>query len=295
MLNVELGIRHINSSFIIQHSTFNTTPHSTLLPNSTFNIQHSTLPKMKFISWNVNGLRACVGKDFENQFKELDADFFCLQETKMQEGQLDLQFEGYESYWNYAEKKGYSGTAIYTKHKPLSVSYGMGIEEHDHEGRIITLEYDQFYLVTCYTPNSQTELKRLDYRMTWEDDFRKFLKSLDAKKPVVICGDLNVAHEEIDIKNPKTNRRNAGFTDEEREKMTVLLNDGFTDSFRYLHPDEVTYSWWSYRFKAREKNAGWRIDYFLVSDRIKEQITQAKIHTEIMGSDHCPVEVDLTF
>ena len=287
MLNVELGIRHINSSFNIQHST--------LLPNSTFNIQHSTLPKMKFISWNVNGLRACVGKDFENQFKELDADFFCLQETKMQEGQLDLQFEGYESYWNYAEKKGYSGTAIYTKHKPLNVSYGMGVEEHDHEGRIITLEYDQFYLVTCYTPNSQTELKRLDYRMTWEDDFRKFLKSLDAKKPVIICGDLNVAHEEIDIKNPKTNRRNAGFTDEEREKMTVLLTDGFTDSFRYLHPDEVTYSWWSYRFKAREKNAGWRIDYFLVSDRIKEQITEAKIHTEIMGSDHCPVEVDLTF
>ena len=287
MLNVELGIRHINSSFNIQHST--------LLPNSTFNIQHSTLPKMKFISWNVNGLRACVGKDFENQFKELDADFFCLQETKMQEGQLDLQFEGYESYWNYAEKKGYSGTAIYTKHKPLNVSYGMGVEEHDHEGRIITLEYDQFYLVTCYTPNSQTELKRLDYRMTWEDDFRKFLKSLDAKKPVIICGDLNVAHEEIDIKNPKTNRRNAGFTDEEREKMTVLLNDGFTDSFRYLHPDEVTYSWWSYRFKAREKNAGWRIDYFLVSDRIKEHITEAKIHTEIMGSDHCPVEVDLTF
>lgn len=275
MLNVELGIRHSNWQFNIQHSTL--------------------LQKMKFISWNVNGLRACVGKNFENQFKELDADFFCLQETKMQEGQLDLQFEGYESYWNYAEKKGYSGTAIYTKHKPLNVSYGMGVEEHDHEGRIITLEYDQFYLVTCYTPNSQTELKRLDYRMTWEDDFRKFLKSLDAKKPVVICGDLNVAHEEIDIKNPKTNRRNAGFTDEEREKMTVLLNDGFTDSFRYLHPDEVTYSWWSYRFKAREKNAGWRIDYFLVSNRIKEQITEAKIHTEIMGSDHCPVEVDLTF
>ena len=289
MLNVELGIRHINSSFIIQHSSpFNIPP--------PFNIQHSTLlQKMKFISWNVNGLRACVGKDFENQFKELDADFFCLQETKMQEGQLDLLFEGYESYWNYAEKKGYSGTAIYTKHKPLNVNYGMGVEEHDHEGRIITLEYDLFYLVTCYTPNSQTELKRLDYRMTWEDDFRKFLKSLDAKKPVIICGDLNVAHEEIDIKNPKTNRRNAGFTDEEREKMTVLLNDGFTDSFRYLHPDEVTYSWWSYRFKAREKNAGWRIDYFLVSDRIKEQITEAKIHTEIMGSDHCPVEVDLTF
>ena len=283
MLNVELGIRHSNWQFNIP-------------PHSTFNIQHSTLSqKMKFISWNVNGLRACVGKDFENQFKELDADFFCLQETKMQEGQLDLQFEGYESYWNYAEKKGYSGTAIYTKHKPLNVSYGMGVEEHDHEGRIITLEYDQFYLVTCYTPNSQTELKRLDYRMTWEDDFRKFLKSLDAKKPVIICGDLNVAHEEIDIKNPKTNRRNAGFTDEEREKMTILLNDGFTDSFRYLHPDEVTYSWWSYRFKAREKNAGWRIDYFLVSNRIKEQITEAKIHTEIMGSDHCPVEVDLAF
>ena len=283
MLNVELGIRHSNWQFNIP-------------PHSTFNIQHSTLSqKMKFISWNVNGLRACVGKDFENQFKELEADFFCLQETKMQEGQLDLQFEGYESYWNYAEKKGYSGTAIYTKHKPLNVSYGMGVEEHDHEGRIITLEYDRFYLVTCYTPNSQTELKRLDYRMTWEDEFRKFLKSLDAKKPVIICGDLNVAHEEIDIKNPKTNRRNAGFTDEEREKMTILLNDGFTDSFRYLHPDEVTYSWWSYRFKAREKNAGWRIDYFLVSNRIKEQITEAKIHTEIMGSDHCPVEVDLAF
>ena len=280
MLNVKLGIRHINSLFIIQHSTFN--------------IQHSTLSKaMKFISWNVNGLRACVGKDFENQFKALDADFFCLQETKMQEGQLDLKFEGYESYWNYAEKKGYSGTAIYTRHQPLSVSYGMGVEEHDHEGRVITLEYDSFYLVTCYTPNSQTELKRLDYRMTWEDDFRKFLKALDAKKPVVVCGDLNVAHQEIDIKNPKTNRRNAGFTDEEREKMTDLLNDGFTDTFRYLHPEEVTYSWWSYRFKAREKNAGWRIDYFLVSDRLKEQITEAKIHTEIMGSDHCPVEVDL--
>ena len=248
---------------------------------------------LRFISWNVNGLRACVGKDFEIHFKALDADFFCLQETKMQEGQLDLKFEGYESYWNYAEKKGYSGTAIYTKHKPLSVSYGMGVEEHDHEGRIITLEYDQFYLVTCYTPNSQTELKRLDYRMTWEDDFRKFLKNLDAQKPVVICGDLNVAHEEIDIKNPKTNRRNAGFTDEEREKMTQLLNEGFTDSFRYLHPEEVTYSWWSYRFKAREKNAGWRIDYFLVSDSIKDKITEAKIHTDIMGSDHCPVEIDL--
>ena len=273
MLNVELGIRHSNWQINIQHSTFS--------------------QKMKFISWNVNGLRACVGKDFENQFKELDADFFCLQETKMQEGQLNLQFEGYESYWNYAEKKGYSGTAIYTKHKPLNVSYGMGVEEHDHEGRIITLEYDQFYLVTCYTPNSQTELKRLDYRMTWEDDFRKYLKSLDAKKPVIICGDLNVAHEEIDIKNPKTNRRNAGFTDEEREKMTVLLNDGFTDSFRYLHPDEVTYSWWSYRFKAREKNAGWRIDYFVVSDRLRDNIKDAYILPEIMGSDHCPVGLDI--
>lgn len=248
---------------------------------------------MKFISWNVNGLRACVGKDFVGAFKNLDADFFCLQETKMQEGQLDLKFDGYESYWNYAEKKGYSGTAIYTKHHPQSVNYGMGVEEHDHEGRVITLEYENFYLVTCYTPNSQNELKRLDYRMTWEEDFHKFLKSLDAKKPVVICGDLNVAHEEIDIKNPKTNRRNAGFTDEEREKMTLLLDDGFTDSFRYLHPEEVTYSWWSYRFHAREKNAGWRIDYFLVSDSIKEKITEAKIHTEIMGSDHCPVEVDL--
>ena len=248
---------------------------------------------MKFISWNVNGLRACVGKDFEKQFKELDADFFCLQETKMQEGQLDLSFDGYESYWNYAEKKGYSGTAIYTKHKPLAVSYGMGVEEHDHEGRIITLEYETFYLVTVYTPNSQNELRRLDYRMTWENDFRKFLKGLDAKKPVIVCGDMNVAHEEIDIKNPKTNRRNAGFTDEEREKMTELLNDGFIDTFRYKYPEQVTYSWWSYRFKAREKNAGWRIDYFLVSQRLKDQIEDAKIHTEIMGSDHCPVEVDL--
>ena len=248
---------------------------------------------LKFISWNVNGLRACVGKDFEKQFKELNADFFCLQETKMQEGQLDLSFDGYESYWNYAEKKGYSGTAIYTKHKPLAVSYGMGVEEHDHEGRIITLEYETFYLVTVYTPNSQNELRRLDYRMTWETDFHKFLKDLDAKKPVIVCGDMNVAHEEIDIKNPKTNRRNAGFTDEEREKMTELLNDGFIDSFRYKYPEQVTYSWWSYRFKAREKNAGWRIDYFLVSERLKDQIEDAKIHTEIMGSDHCPVEIDL--
>lgn len=248
---------------------------------------------MKFISWNVNGLRACVGKDFEAIFKSLDADFFCLQETKMQAGQLDLQFEGYESYWNYAEKKGYSGTAIYTKHKPMNVSYGMGIEEHDHEGRVITLEYDNFFLVTVYTPNSQNELRRLDYRMTWEVAFRQYLKTLDAKKPVVVCGDMNVAHEEIDIKNPKTNRRNAGFTDEEREKMTELLADGFIDTFRFKYPEQVTYSWWSYRFKAREKNAGWRIDYFLVSERLKEDIEDAKIHTEIMGSDHCPVEVDL--
>lgn len=248
---------------------------------------------LKFISWNVNGLRACVGKDFESQFKELNADFFCLQETKMQEGQLDLSFDGYESYWNYAEKKGYSGTAIYTKHKPLNVSYGMGIEEHDHEGRIITLEYETFFLVTVYTPNSQTELRRLDYRMNWEQDFHRFLKGLDEKKPVIVCGDMNVAHEEIDIKNPKSNRRNAGFTDEEREKMTELLKDGFVDTFRYKYPEQVTYSWWSYRFKAREKNAGWRIDYFLVSERLKEQIEDAKIHTEIMGSDHCPVEVDL--
>ncbi len=248
---------------------------------------------LKFISWNVNGLRACVGKDFENQFKELDADFFSLQETKMQEGQLDLTFEGYNSYWNYAEKKGYSGTAIYTKHQPLSVSYGMGVEEHDHEGRVITLEYEKFYLITVYTPNSQTELRRLDYRMTWEADFRKFLKNLDAKKPVIVCGDMNVAHEEIDIKNPKGNRKNAGFTDEEREKMTELLNDGFTDTFRYKYPEQVTYSWWSYRFKAREKNAGWRIDYFLVSDRLQTNIADAKIHTDIMGSDHCPVELDL--
>ena len=223
----------------------------------------------------------------------MDADFFCLQETKMQEGQLDLTFEGYNSYWNYAEKKGYSGTAIYTKHQPLSVSYGMGVEEHDHEGRVITLEYEKFYLITVYTPNSQTELRRLDYRMTWEADFRKFLKNLDAKKPVIVCGDMNVAHEEIDIKNPKGNRRNAGFTDEEREKMTELLNDGFTDTFRYKYPEQVTYSWWSYRFKAREKNAGWRIDYFLVSDRLQTNIADAKIHTDIMGSDHCPVELDL--
>lgn len=246
---------------------------------------------MKFISWNVNGLRACTGKGFEEAFNTLDADFFCLQETKMQEGQLDLQFDGYESYWNYAEKKGYSGTAIYTRRHPLSVSYGIGIEEHDREGRVITLEMDNFYLVTCYTPNSQDGLKRLDYRMKWEDDFLAYLMRLDSVKPVIVCGDLNVAHEEIDLKNPKTNRKNAGFTDEEREKMTTLLSKGFIDTFRFLYPEQETYSWWSYRFRAREKNAGWRIDYFLISSRLKEVLKDARIHTEIMGSDHCPVEL----
>lgn len=249
---------------------------------------------MKFISWNVNGLRACVKKDFEASFHHLDADFFCLQETKMQAGQLDLQFEGYQSYWNYADKKGYSGTAIYTKHEPLNVTYGLGIDEHDHEGRVITLEMEDFFLITVYVPNSQDELRRLDYRMQWEDDFRAYVKQLDAIKPVIICGDLNVAHEEIDLKNPKTNRRNAGFTDEEREKMTILLNNGFVDTFRHLYPEQVTYSWWSYRFRAREKNAGWRIDYFLISERLKERLVDAKIHTEILGSDHCPVELELT-
>ena len=248
---------------------------------------------MKFISWNVNGLRACVTKGFEDIFKNLDADFFCLQETKMQHGQLDLQFEGYTSYWNYAEKKGYSGTAIYSKHKPINVSYGIGVEQHDHEGRVVTLEFDSFFLVTVYTPNTQDELKRLDYRMQWETDFQAYLKTLDAKKPVIVCGDMNVAHQEIDLKNPKTNRRNAGFTDEEREKMTQLLNSGFVDTFRFLYPETITYSWWSYRFKAREKNTGWRIDYFLTSERLKYKITEAKIHTDIFGSDHCPVELDL--
>lgn len=248
---------------------------------------------MKFISWNVNGLRACVKKDFEASFHHLDADFFCLQETKMQAGQLDLQFEGYQSYWNYADKKGYSGTAIYTKHTPLNVTYGLEIEEHDHEGRVITMEMEDFFLITVYVPNSQDELRRLDYRMQWEDDFRAYVKQLDAIKPVIICGDLNVAHEEIDLKNPKTNRRNAGFTDEEREKMTILLNNGFVDTFRHLYPEQVTYSWWSYRFRAREKNAGWRIDYFLISERLKERLVDAKIHTEILGSDHCPVELEL--
>jgi exodeoxyribonuclease-3 len=232
-----------------------------------------------------------MGKGFEDSFRQLDADFFCLQETKMQAGQLDLQFDGYESYWNYAEKKGYSGTAIFTKHHPLSVTYGMGVDEHDHEGRIITLEMETFFLVTVYVPNSQDGLRRLDYRMQWERDFLTYLQELDEKKPVVVCGDLNVAHEEIDLKNPKTNRRNAGFTDEERERFTIWLESGFTDTFRWLHPTDIIYSWWSYRFKAREKNAGWRIDYFVVSDRLRESIQSANIHTEIMGSDHCPVEL----
>ena len=248
---------------------------------------------MKFISWNVNGLRACVGKDFSQSFESLNADFFCLQETKMQAGQLELQFPGYTSYWNYAEKKGYSGTAIYTRKEPLAVTYGIGIDEHDHEGRVITLEYDKFFLVTVYTPNAQEELRRLDYRMTWEDAFQAYLHQLDAKKPVIVCGDMNVAHQEIDLKNPKTNRRSAGFTDEERSKMTQLLSNGFTDTFRTLHPELVTYSYWSYRFRAREKNAGWRIDYFLISDRLRPQLKGASIHTEIYGSDHCPVELDI--
>ncbi len=248
---------------------------------------------MRFVSWNVNGLRACTGKGFCKSFNKLDADFFCLQETKMQQGQLDIEFAGYDSYWNYAEKKGYSGTAVFAKHKPLNVTYGIGVEEHDREGRVITLEMDNFFLVTVYTPNSQDGLKRLEYRMRWEDDFRTYLKNLDAVKPVVVCGDLNVAHEEIDLKNPRTNRKNAGFTDEEREKFSVLLADGFIDTFRWLHPQQVTYSWWSYRFKAREKNAGWRIDYFLTSQRLRDNIGVAEIHTDIMGSDHCPVELTL--
>ena len=249
---------------------------------------------MKFISWNVNGLRACVGKGFAESFNSLDADFFCLQETKMQEGQLDLNFDGYTSYLNYAEKKGYSGTAIFTRHTPLSVSYGLGIDEHDHEGRVITLEMPDFFLITVYTPNSQDGLRRLDYRMKWEDDFLSYIKGLDARKPVIVCGDLNVAHEEIDLKNPKTNRKNAGFTDEERNKMSIWLDNGFTDTFRYFYPtEEGIYSWWSYRFKAREKNAGWRIDYFIVSNRLRDRLEDAKIHTEIFGSDHCPVELTI--
>ena len=246
----------------------------------------------KLISWNVNGLRACVTKGFEDYFKEIDADIFCLQETKLQEGQIDFAPEGYHCYWNYAEKKGYSGTAMFTKEEPLSVRYGIGIEEHDHEGRVITAEFADFFAVTCYTPNSQNELRRLDYRMEWEDVFLAYLKELEKTKPVILCGDLNVAHKEIDLKNPKTNRKNAGFTDEERGKMTVLLGSGFTDTYRYFNPDkEGVYSWWSYRFKAREKNAGWRIDYFITSESLNDKLVSADIHTEIFGSDHCPVEL----
>lgn len=249
---------------------------------------------MKLISWNVNGIRACVGKGFLEFFKEVDADIFCIQESKMQAGQLELDLPGYHQYWNYAEKKGYSGTAIFTKKKPLAVVNGMGIPEHDKEGRVITLEFENFYMVTVYTPNSQNELARLDYRMAWEDAFLEYLKGLEKTKPVIVCGDMNVAHKEIDLKNPKTNRRNAGFTDEERDKFSALLESGFVDTFRYFYPEqEGIYSWWSYRFKAREKNAGWRIDYFLVSKCLKDKLQDAKILTEVMGSDHCPVEVDL--
>lgn len=244
----------------------------------------------KLISWNVNGLRACVEKGFSDFFNEIDADIFCLQETKLQEGQISLDLPGYHQFWNYAEKKGYSGTAIFSKEEPLSVAYGLGIEEHDHEGRVITLEFDSFYMITVYTPNSQDELKRLDYRMEWEDDFLKYLKGLEKKKPVIVCGDMNVAHKEIDLKNPKTNRKNAGFTDEERNKFTTLLESGFTDTFRYFYPDlEGAYSWWSYRFKAREKNAGWRIDYFLVSQSLNSALEDALIYKDVFGSDHCPV------
>lgn len=247
---------------------------------------------MKLISWNVNGLRACVQKGFLDFFREADADIFCIQETKLQEGQISLELEGYDQYWNYAVKKGYSGTAVFTKRKPLYVAYGVGIEEHDREGRVITLEYPGFYLVTVYTPNSQNELARLDYRMRWETDFLSYLKGLEQKKPVVFCGDLNVAHQEIDLKNPKTNRKNAGFTDEERQKFTELLQEGFVDTFRYFYPElEGIYSWWSYRFRAREKNAGWRIDYFCASEILKDKLVDAKIHTEVFGSDHCPVEL----
>ncbi len=248
----------------------------------------------KFISWNVNGIRACVQKGFSEAFRALDADIFCLQETKLQAGQIELETEGYHQYWNYAEKKGYSGTAIFTKEEPLRVAYGLGIPRHDTEGRVITLEFENFFFVTCYTPNAQDGLKRIDYRMDWEDCFRDFLLSLDRDKPVVFCGDLNVAHNEIDLKNPKSNRGNAGFSDEERGKFSLLLESGFTDSFRYLYPDkEGAYSWWSYRFRAREKNAGWRIDYFCVSDSIKNKIKNAVIHSEIYGSDHCPVELEI--
>ena len=251
---------------------------------------------MKLISWNVNGLRACVGKNFMDFFKEADADIFCIQESKLSEGQISLDLPGYYQYWNYAKKKGYSGTAIFTKQEPLHVSYGIGIPEHDQEGRVITLEFEKFHMVTVYTPNSQNELARLSYRMEWEDAFRAYLKKLEETKPVVVCGDLNVAHKEIDLKNPKTNRKNAGFTDEEREKFSVLLDSGFIDTFRYFYPDaEGIYSWWSYRFQARAKNAGWRIDYFLISESLKDVLTGAKIHTEVLGSDHCPVECTLDF
>ena len=248
----------------------------------------------KMISWNVNGLRACVGKGFLDVFHELDADIFCIQESKLQEGQIDLELPGYYQYWSYAEKKGYSGTALFSKEEPISVSYGLGIEKHDHEGRVITAEYPDYYVVTCYTPNSQNELARLPYRMQWEDDFLSYLKELDQKKPVILCGDLNVAHEEIDLKNPKTNHKSAGFSDEERAKMTTLLANGFTDTFRHFYPDaEGIYSWWSYRFKAREKNAGWRIDYFITSKRLDDLLEDARIHTEVFGSDHCPVELTI--
>ena len=248
---------------------------------------------MKLISWNVNGLRACINKGFEDFLRASEADAFCLQETKMQREQADFVFDGYEEYWNSAEKKGYSGTAIFSKNAPLNVTYGIGVEEHDKEGRVITAEYENFYLVTVYTPNSQRELARLDYRMVWEDVFRDYLLKLDEKKPVIVCGDLNVAAEEIDLKNPKTNRKNAGFTDEERAKFRELKAAGFVDTFRHLHPEEVKYSWWSYMFKAREKNAGWRIDYFVVSERIADKVKAAEIHTEILGSDHCPVSIEI--
>ncbi len=252
------------------------------------------MSQMKMISWNVNGIRACVGKGFNEFFDEINADFFCLQETKLQEGQIELDLPGYHQYWNYAEKKGYSGTAIFAKQKPLSVTYDMGIEEHDHEGRIICLEYEKFFLITVYVPNSQDELKRLDYRMKWEDDFLAYIKKLEERKPVIYCGDLNVAHKEIDLKNPKSNRKNAGFTDEERGKMDAILNAGFIDTFRFFYPDaEQIYSWWSYRFNARKNNAGWRIDYFIVSGSLKDALVDAKIHTEVLGSDHCPVELDI--
>ena len=249
---------------------------------------------MRFISWNVNGLRACLGKGFSDTFKALDADFFCLQETKLQQGQIDLEYEGYRSYWNYAEKKGYSGTAIYTRHEPQDVTLGLGIPEHDREGRVITLDMGRFYLVNVYTPNAQDGLRRIDYRMEWDDAFRHHLMRLDREKPVIACGDMNVAHEEIDLKNPQSNRHNAGFSNEERGKFTELLGSGFTDTFRHLHPDEVKYSWWSYRFRAREKNAGWRIDYFVTSSRLAGNIANASIHTDIFGSDHCPVELELS-